>query len=78
MDPGCHAWPRRMSLPSGEAQLAGCQKDWQVVRWRKTQASSGNAKGVIQNTSTEIGVYNLMSCHCKPGIVLNDALRIAT
>ena len=24
--PGCHAWPRRVSLPSGEVQLAGCLK----------------------------------------------------
>ena len=24
--PGCQAWPRRVSLLRGEAQLAGCQK----------------------------------------------------
>ena len=23
LGPGCHAWPRRVSLPNGEAQLAG-------------------------------------------------------
>ena len=26
LGPGCHAWPRRVSLPSGEAPLAGCLK----------------------------------------------------
>ena len=26
LGPACHAWPRRVSLPSGEAQLAGCVK----------------------------------------------------
>ena len=24
--PGCHTWPRKGSLPNGEAQLAACQK----------------------------------------------------
>ena len=26
MGPGCHTWPRRVSLPSKEAQLAGYLK----------------------------------------------------
>ena len=26
LGPGCHAWPRRVSLPSSEAQLVGCLK----------------------------------------------------
>ena len=26
LGPGCHAWPRRVSLLRGEAQLAGCLK----------------------------------------------------
>ena len=24
LGPGCHAWPRRVSPASGEAELAGC------------------------------------------------------
>ena len=27
LGPWCHAWPKRMSLPSDEAQLAGCLKE---------------------------------------------------
>ena len=26
LGPGCHAWPKKVLLPSGEAQLAGCLK----------------------------------------------------
>ena len=26
LDPGCHTWPRRVSLPRGKAQLAECLK----------------------------------------------------
>ena len=26
LGPGCHAWPREVSLPSGKAQLAGYLK----------------------------------------------------
>ena len=27
LDPGRHAWPRRVSLPNGEVQLPGCLKE---------------------------------------------------
>ena len=28
LSPGCHAWPRRVWFPCGEAQLAGCLKEF--------------------------------------------------
>ena len=50
--PGCHAWPRKVSPPSGQAQLAGLLKGLACG----TQASSDSAQGVIQNSVGETGV----------------------
>ena len=55
--PEIHGKPRRVSLPVGEAQLAGCLKVWvSAVRWSGTQASSDYAQGVIQDTVYEASV----------------------
>ena len=45
--PEIHGKPRKVSLPVGEAQLAGCLR---VVCWSGTQASSDYAQGVVQDT----------------------------
>ena len=72
--PKCHAWPRRVSPPRGEAQLAGRRTDWQMVCWRGTQASSDNAQDVIQNIVDETGMCaatpnwcTVLSCRVNQG-----------
>ena len=45
--PEIHGKPRRVSLPFGEAQLAGCLRVQVGVRRSGTQASSNYAQGVI-------------------------------
>ena len=55
--PEIHGKPRRVSLPVGEAQLAGCLRV-QVGDPLKcgTQASSNYAQGVVQDTVDEARV----------------------
>ena len=54
--PEIHGKPRRVSLPVGEAQLAGCLRVKVGGLFEWTQASSDYAQGVIQDTVNEASV----------------------
>ena len=56
LGPECHAWPKRVLLPSSKAQLAGGLLG--------TEASSDNAQGVIQNTVDETAVCTVTPNWC--------------
>ena len=54
--PEIHGEPRRVSLPFGEAQLAGCLRVQVGGPLSGTQASSDYAQGVVQDTVDEASV----------------------
>ena len=54
--PEIHGKPRRVSLPFGEAQLAGCLRVHVGVRWSGTQASSNYTQGVVQDNVDDASV----------------------
>ena len=54
--PEIHDEPRRVSLPVGEAQLAGCLRVQVGQRWSAMQASSNYAQGVVQDIVDEVSI----------------------
>ena len=54
--PEIHDEPKRVSLPVGEAPLAGCLRVQVVVRRSGTPASSDYAQGVVQESADEASV----------------------